>query len=818
MRVCACILACLMYCAAAPAGVTLDGSLAPKRNIQSGSIFSVLPSDGRFNPNGVQFHSFGTLSLKKGESLQFIGSNAAKLTVARVTGGQSSTINGEIVCQSDLVLVNRRGITFGKDARLDVTGSFTASTADAVHFSDKTRFPTEIDSRAVLTVNAPIAAFGFTNPKPAAITVNSSTDGLKVSQSRGISLIGGDLSITGRNVKLNALEGRVNLVSVASAGKVKLDPTRRVTSVCLTAPVLGKVIVEGRSSDQSAEIRAEGNRGSILIRSGELRVASALLSTATASGAARGIDINARGDVTIIGGQSQNQFLTAIDTTNSGSGRGGDIRIIAGSVSISGRAHLTANTTGPGRAGDTLLFAPAISIRGARAESLSLGGGDCGTITLDGGRSGSIRIDGAGAEGGEDVSGLVVDSQSTSGNVPGGKGGGIFIYANSLYLLDEAEVSALTKTGGVGGNITIRVIELAMDGFKQGPLQSGDTVTAIEARVGQDDAGQGGAIDIQTDTLTVRNGAAISASTFGRGNAGTITILARKRILLEGAAEPFTGIFARTTHPRSATGRGGDAGNLFIRTPSLHLVGGGSVSTQSVGNGRAGNIDIDLLSGDLTLEAGGSIRSDSRRSGNAGNVFVHDAQRIRLMEGGIIASSALVAAGGTIRLDARDLSLSESSITTTANGNGGQIDVIVERQLRTYRGNITTQSRSNGGQINIDPQVVALDQSRITTRGDDAGGDINIDTLRFIKDEATVLDASSQRGNFGTIRITAPRLDLSGVLINLDPALFSSQLTLNDACRLRRDTGISSFTTTGRTASEPGPGGLNFSMDLAPRK
>lgn len=800
------------------AGVTLDGSLGPKRNIQSGSVFSVLPSDGRFANNGVMFHSFGTLNLTKGQSLQFLGSNAAKLTVARVTGGQRSTINGEIVCFSDLVLVNRWGIVFGKDAKLGVSGSFAATTADEVRFADKTSFPARRESGAVLTIAAPIEAFGFTSARPAAISVSSSTTGLAVGKGRTLSLVGGDVAVRGAGVKLSALEGRVNLVSTASPGSVVMDPTARSSTVHVNVPIQGKLTVEGKDPDHAAEVRAEGPGGSILIRGGRLHLASGLLSTVTNAGNARGVNIAVQEEATIIGGLNQNQFLTAIDTLNSGTGRGGDIRISAGALSISGRAHLTANTSGPGRAGNISLSAASMHIRAARAESLSLGGGDCGTITLDAGRNGSIRLDGAGALGGEDVSGLVVDSQSTSGAGPGGSGGGIFLQARSLQIVDEAEVSALTKTGGRGGDITVRVSELMMDGLKRGPLKPGDTVTAIEARVGQDDAGTGGSIDIEADRVVVRNGAAISASTFGRGDGGTVRVVASQHILLDGAPEPFTGIFARTTRPRTAISRGGNGGDVLVRTPRLRIVGGGSISTQSTGNGRAGKIEVDLMNGDLTLDAGATIRSDSRRSGNAGNVRIFGAESIQVRHGSAIISSAQRATGGTIVINARDFSLSDqSSVSTSAQGNGGQIDFVVDRQFRAFRSSISTESRADGGQITIDPQVVALDHSRIITRGDAAGGDINVLGDRFLRSADSVLDASSARGNFGTIRITAPDIDLAGALLNIEASLFAPGLTLNEVCGRRMGAELSSFVTVGRSATPPQPGGLSISADLSGR-
>jgi hypothetical protein len=71
---------------------------------------------------------------------------------------------------------------------------------------------------------------------------------------------------------------------------------------------------------------------------------------------------------------------------------------------------------------------------------------------------------------------------------------------------------------------------------------------------------------VQADTLTVTNGATVSASTFGNGDAGNVQVTASDRVTISGiSATGFSsGIF-------TASFSFSQAGNIVITTPQLHL-------------------------------------------------------------------------------------------------------------------------------------------------------------------------------------------------------------------------------------------------------
>jgi len=156
------------------AQITTDGTLGQKLNL-SGPDYQIGADLGQQQGSNL-FHSFQDFNLQSHESATFSGPNQVQNVISRVTGGNPSNIDGlmrSTLPNADLYFINPEGILFGPNAKLDVQGSFHASTADYLRLKDGGRFHARQPNESLLTV-APVEAFGFLTDTPAPITLQDS--------------------------------------------------------------------------------------------------------------------------------------------------------------------------------------------------------------------------------------------------------------------------------------------------------------------------------------------------------------------------------------------------------------------------------------------------------------------------------------------------------------------------------------------------------------------------------------------------------------------------------------------------------------------
>lgn len=104
------------------------------------------------------FHSFEQFSIREGLEVYFANPEEINNIFSRITGNNISEIFGTLGVEgaANLFLINPNGIVFGENARIDVGGSFIATTAKSVHFEDGEVFNARDRERPILTWNAPI--------------------------------------------------------------------------------------------------------------------------------------------------------------------------------------------------------------------------------------------------------------------------------------------------------------------------------------------------------------------------------------------------------------------------------------------------------------------------------------------------------------------------------------------------------------------------------------------------------------------------------------------------------------------------------------
>ncbi|MEQ9614638.1 MAG: hypothetical protein RLN61_06245, partial [Algiphilus sp.] len=194
------------------------------------------------------------------------------------------------------------------------------------------------------------------------------------------------------------------------------------------------------------------------------------------------------------------------------------------------------------------------------------------------------------------------------------------IETDSLTINNGALVNASTGGEGDAGQIVIRATDsLLFDGESSLGFGSG---VGSEVELGA--KGNSGGVDIESGSLNLNNGARISATTFGEGDAGQIVIRATDSLLFDGESSLgfSSGVFSTVE-----SGAQGNSGGVDIKTGSLTLSNGARIDATTFGEGDAGQIiiratDSLLFDGESSLGnvSGVFSRVQPTANGNSGGV------------------------------------------------------------------------------------------------------------------------------------------------------------------------------------------------------
>ena len=780
------------------------------------------------------FHSFSVFNVLGGESAQFQGPGGIRNVISRVTGGtsditglKSSLIDGPLsvaIPGANFYFINPNGVVIGANASLQVSGSVYISTADSLRLADGGVFHADPSKDSVLTTADPVA-FGFLSARPAPITLEGPWLGppytpAPVPPGKTFALIGGDITIREGiygGAAIVAPGAKVSLASVASAGEAAIGTGAvDVTGFSALGSILisgGSFINVGDSGDQFGFF-GDGASGSIFIRGGQLTLAPGGLLAQTFGDTHGGlIDIAVRGDMSAGTDPVSGIISALLAGSHGGLGRGPDVLLdVGGTLRIADGSFLISESYGPGAAGDIRIRAGAIEVRGqgpgsftgisadnyadAAGPSLSittgslqlLNGGFAGTRNFGPGTGGALSIgaDSILASGAIDpVSGAGVVTLSLSTETVGGAAGAMNITTRLLTLSDGARISSSTGGPGNAGDLTIHASErIDISGGLSGIF----TATAAGP------AGNAGALTVTTPLL-VMGGGVIDSTTVGDGNAGSVLVRVDNMQLRDGAQiRSFSGGFDESNNGALVVGSG-RAGNVSIIASAEVSISGSSgarpsgLLAETRGSGAGG--DVGVQASVLRLYDGGTISSSSLGDGRAGNIDIHLTDSLD-MRGGSIATRALSSDGGNITVNApRLIRLVDSKITTSVeSGVGG------------------------GGNIAIDPQFVVLQNSQIIADAfGGPGGNINIVAGQLIADPATVISASSALGIDGSVNIAAPDTDVSASLAVLPVSLLDAASLLRAGCSAAR-AGLSSLVEVGRGGLPADPDAYLPSLDL----
>ncbi|MEG4467095.1 filamentous hemagglutinin N-terminal domain-containing protein [Microcoleus sp. AT9_B5] len=371
-------------------------------------------------------------------------------------------------------------------------------------------------------------------------------------------------------------------------------------------------------------------------------------------------------------------------TATLGAGNGGNLTVRANTFELVSSAINNGTTKeSSGSGGNINIEAQRLIIRDAGGlASISRSDGASGNITIK--TTESVELSGG-------ISGSAAQTRIGTNSFDGnGKSGDITIDTKRLTVSDGASISLSTgavigqvvfsRNGGIGGNLTVRASESIEVSGVSGVLGNvGFGASALATQTSS--SGRGGDIHLSTPMLALRNGGIISAASLGAVDAGNITIDA-DRIELKGAGsngrfasriEASAGSFSIIVNPNAT----GNAGSLNLNVNRLSIRDGATVSVQSLGRGRAGNINV--VANSIALDNKASI-DGTTESGGGGNINIR-AQDIQLWRNSRITTDAGTSDGGNIRINSDILAtLPNENNNITANARtamGGEVTVNV---------------------------------------------------------------------------------------------------------------------------------------------
>ncbi len=218
-------------------------------------------------------------------------------------------------------------------------------------------------------------------------------------------------------------------------------------------------------------------------------------------------------------------------------------------------------------------------------------GGELTTRTQGAGRGGTIRVD-------ADQSVTVAESSRVTSQSTGSGDAGRVIVTAPVLAFDTSEVTTAATGTGLAGDIVLRGSAVSVSNTRIDSSTSGQTGGGTLTIIGSDRVairgqqgllstsstgdGPGGSIDLRGGQIELTNGAAVTATSVGSGNAGDIRLTAEQAIVLQDSTI--------TTRATAASG-----GDITLMAPTLIQLGNSRIESSVAGGSatKGGNILID---------------------------------------------------------------------------------------------------------------------------------------------------------------------------------------------------------------------------------
>jgi large exoprotein involved in heme utilization and adhesion len=641
-----------------------------------------------------------------------------------------------------------------------------------------------------------IQAASIQNNSIAPSSLNSSSEitargFLSVPDGKSLLLVGGDINMDGG--ALFARGGRVELGGLRGAGTVGLNENSNNLSLTFPTSVERSDVFLNNSA---VVYVAAGDGGSIAVNARDLEmtgettlfagIESGLGSNNSKAG---NIDVNATGVINL----NNSSFITNAVLVEA-SGQAGDININANTLLVKDGAQVGSGIFGAGKGGDLNVDAQDVQLIGTSAD----------------GRIGS---------------GLFAFAEKNST----GDAGDLTIKTNTLLIKDGAQINASTFGAGKGGDLNVDAQDVQLIGTSA----DGQFGSNLAASAEKNSTGDAGDLTIKTNTLLVKDGAVVSAGTFGAGKGADLSVDAQDVQLIGTSADGRigSGLFANAN--RNSTG---DAGNLTIKTNTLLIKDAAQVFTGTFGVGKGGNLSVDAQdvqiigpSADSQYSSLLSAAAQRNSTGDAGNLTIKT-NTLLIKDGAQVSVSTFdVGKGGNLSVDAQDVriigttadglysSLLSASAQPNSTGDAGNLTIktntlLIKDGAQVFTG---TWGGGKGGNLTVDAQDVQV----IGTSADGGisglvtstapgptgnAGDLTIKTnTLLVQDRAAITVQSLGTGTAGSLIVDANSIYLNNAAeITADTTGGGGDIFLRSPLLLLRNQ--SSITTNARGSGIPG--------------